>query len=759
MSKTKIGILSLIIAAALCLTAGLCFAFMPAGASSAISPSGVFTVSGGAERTDYNDMQAEQDYYLTYRLPADGASVNFQRNLALKWYGFAGEEGTGYTLASASEAKYFTLSLHFRDLNFQTFTLTMESTQMSQSKEGKTVNEIVFTNNDGALTAAANGSETVATIDVTDNQADVTIEFSENPSEVGYGDFVVTVNDQPAGEFTNIGLYYARYASSTSDTPILPLSFTAEGITGESGTSFEVRSLNGQSFLLTENNEITDDTAPVVVVNTEIKQFLMGDKNFLDSDNYTVIDVCSSSRTPTLHYYIQNPAEADAEADPPALTKGESGDYELTGYTEADTDQVFFEDDFKGTEGYISVAFELSDNNGNTMYSFYEWYVDSAAKSQPIDGRTYIVMLSPEDERVSSYPETSFYSVEKMPDSDYYTVSRESAADDYQAVVEAASKQADGTTSIQVGTGAYFYLPSLRPYVQDQNSGFTQLTFTIYYRTATSDTSTVSGSYDELSIEVAQEGTYQFRIVPTNRAGKAMFGYIETSEGSDQYEQVEITSDNVWECANLETFEFTVKYNGPSIEEAEDGDIGYRDLEYTVDDFEVIAVGTPKKEYTLFYFEVSGSSTPTLDQLREAIDNGTDDTLGTWREIAVYDTENEDASDNDYEWYRDESLSFIPQRIGIYKVTIEVSDFKTGDTPVQSYKLISIASDPDTVDVGGDPLEWLQDNVLSVVFLGIGVLCLIGIVVLLLVKPKDAAAVEAEKARKEEIRKKRENRK
>ena len=191
----------------------------------------------------------------------------------------------------------------------------------------------------------------------------------------------------------------------------------------------------------------------------------------------------------------------------------------------------------------------------------------------------------------------------------------------------------------------------------------------------------------------------------------------------------------------------------------EDGDIGYRDLEYTVDDFEVIAVGTPKKKYTLSYLEVSGTSTPSLSQVREAIENNTLDTLGTWDTIDIYDTENEDAPDNDYEWYRDDTLSFIPQRIGIYMVTIEVSDFKTGDTPVQSYKLINIASDPDTVDVGGDALEWLQDNVLSVVFLGIGVLCLIGIVVLLLVKPKDAAAVEAEKARKEEIRKKRENRK
>ncbi len=757
MSKTKIGILSLIIAAALWLAAGLCFAFVPAHAA-AVSPSGVFSLSGGAERTDYSDMQQGQNYYLTYKLPSDGASVNFQRNLALKWYGFENEEPEGgYTLDSTTEAKYFSLTLHLRDLNFQTFTMTMESTQMSQSKEGKTVNEIVFTNNNGTLTASVNGGASV-NIPVSDNTADIEIGLYEDTGKIGYGDFVVSINDEMrAGEFTNIGLYYARYASSSSDTPILPLSFTAEGV-AESGTSFEVRQLNGQSFLLTENNEINDDTAPVVVANTEIKQFLMGDKNFLDSDNYTVIDVCSSSRTPTLYYYIQNPAEADAEAAAPALTKGENG-YELTGYTEADTDQVFFENNFSGNEGYISVAFELSDNNGNTMFAFYEWYVDSAAKSQPIDGRTYIVMIAPDDERGTSYPDTKFFTVRESGDN--YTIIRNDEADDYQSAVDAASKQADGTTSIQVGTGAYFYLPSLRPYVWDDISGFHELTFTVYYRTASSDTATVSGAYDELSIQLTQEGTYQFRIVPTNRAGKAMFGYVEDGEsgGDTQYKQVEITTDNVWDCANLETFEFTVKYNGPSIEEAEDGDLGYRDLEYTIDDFEVIAVGTPKKKYTLSYLEVTGSGTPTLAQVREAMENGTIDTLGTWREIAVYDDENEDAADNDYEWYRDDSLSFIPQRIGIYKVAIEVSDFKTGDTPVQSYKLINIASDPDTVDVGGDALEWLQDNVLSVVFLAIGVLCLIGIVVLLLVKPKDAAAVEAEKARKEEIRKKRENRK
>ena len=52
-----------------------------------------------------------------------------------------------------------------------------------------------------------------------------------------------------------------------------------------------------------------------------------------------------------------------------------------------------------------------------------------------------------------------------------------------------------------------------------------------------------------------------------------------------------------------------------------------------------------------------------------------------------------------------------------------------------------------------------QNNILSVVFLGIGVLCLIAIVILLVVKPKDKAVLEAEKARQQELKEKRENRK
>ncbi|MFH7450916.1 hypothetical protein RA279_28745, partial [Pseudomonas syringae pv. tagetis] len=66
----------------------------------------------------------------------------------------------------------------------------------------------------------------------------ITISLSERSGEEGYGNFVVSVNGSEAGTFTNIGRYYAQYASASADTPITPLTFSAE-TDGE--VSFEVQ--------------------------------------------------------------------------------------------------------------------------------------------------------------------------------------------------------------------------------------------------------------------------------------------------------------------------------------------------------------------------------------------------------------------------------------------------------------------------------------------------------------------------------------
>lgn len=751
MSRKKIGILTLIVAFALCM-ALMCWGFLRTGAESSVSTSGIFTTSGGASTA--NDEYAEgTTRYLTYQMGdySDGSGdyVSLRKNVALKWYQFTDAEGNP-AVDGAHEEKYFSLTIGFANTDFDSFTVALESTQMSRTKDGKTVNEIVFKKNaGGSLEASVNGAQAVAVADSTN----IAITLEEVADSVGTGNFDVYIDraddSSPAGEFTNIGKYYAQYASASSDTPITPLSFRAE-VSGETAAKFSIKELNGQSFELDENNAVLDNVAPVLVVNSEIKQFVMGEE--LDFD-YVAIDVCSSTST-TNRYYYADTSDTDAEA--PSFS--EAG--EITGYETLDSDKRFFEDDFGGNSqgGTISVAIKLTDGNANSAYYFVEWYA-----SVLDDATEHLKVVNPES--IQSTPVTSFFAVAEDADNGYTVTQSEDAKADvaaYQEEVRKASRRTDETGaevgSIQVGTGAYFYIPSLKAYVSDDACGYTDMDFTVYYKTKSSDTQTTTGSYDDLKIELTSAGEYLFRVVPTNAAGKAQTGIFETSEGSGKYKAAEITSSNVWDAENLVTFSFTVSYEGPSVEDPEDDEIGYVDVVYTVEDFEIVALSGYKTQYSLYRFEFNaGAAAGSVNEIVAAEKEDGTNSLGTWVKINAKDdtlSDDDENNDNAYEWNPSSSLSFVPQEMGFYKVEVKVA---SANMPVvTSSKVINVTSEADVIPGG---TYWLQDNILSVVFLGVGVLCLIGIVVLLVVKPKDKAVLEAEKARKEELKQKREDRK
>lgn len=758
MSRKKIGILTLIVAFALCM-ALMCWGFLRTGAESSVSTSGIFTTSGGASTA--NDEYAEgTTRYLTYQMGdySDGSGdyVSLRKNVALKWYQFTDAE-TNPAIGGSFEERYFSLTIGFEEVNFDSFTVAVETTQMSQTKDGKTTNEITFTPNDaGSLDVTVNDTE-VGTITSDDfGSIKITLCESDEPAEVGNGTFFVDFEDAEGNPiasnmatFTNIGKYYAQYASSSADTPITPLTFKAEVADGNTA-KFSVLELNGQSFELDENNAVLDNVAPVLVVNSEIKQFVMGEE--LDFD-YVAIDVCSSTST-TNRYYYANTSDTDAEA--PSFS--EAG--EITGYETLDSDKRFFEDDFGGNSqgGTISVAIKLTDGNANSAYYFVEWYA-----SVLDDATEHLKVVNPES--IQSTPVTSFFAVAEDADNGYTVTQSEDAKADvaaYQEEVRKASRRTDETGaevgSIQVGTGAYFYIPSLKAYVSDDACGYTDMDFTVYYKTKSSDTQTTTGSYDDLKIELTSAGEYLFRVVPTNAAGKAQTGIFETSEGSGKYKAAEITSSNVWDAENLVTFSFTVSYEGPSVEDPEDDEIGYVDVVYTVEDFEIVALSGYKTQYSLYRFEFNaGAAAGSVNEIVAAEKEDGTNSLGTWVKINEKDdtlSDDDENNDNAYEWNPSSSLSFVPQEMGFYKVEVKVA---SANMPVvTSSKVINVTSEADVIPGG---TYWLQDNILSVVFLGVGVLCLIGIVVLLVVKPKDKAVLEAEKARKEELKQKREDRK
>ena len=123
-------------------------------------------------------------------------------------------------------------------------------------------------------------------------------------------------------------------------------------------------------------------------------------------------------------------------------------------------------------------------------------------------------------------------------------------------------------------------------------------------RTAVADTATASGSYDSLRIELVAEGRYEMRIVPTNSAGNAMVGEFEGGK------QADITTDNVWDATNLVSFSFTVSNTGPSIEQPDETEVGYVDVTYTFEDFEIVALEGYQTQYKLYFLELNDSASP-----------------------------------------------------------------------------------------------------------------------------------------------------
>ena len=693
----------------------------------------IFNSSNAENITEYSDAQTS---YLAYRLSSDSKSVTFRRNLALRW--FSPSEGD----ALVSEKNYFSLTLGFVNSNFGSFTVAMESSQFSMSKDEKTTNEVVFTKQaDGSLAVSVNGTESGVSVAAAD-MGKIEIAFSEDD---GCGNFTLTVNEEVAGAFTNIGRYYSRYASASATTPLTPLTFKAEGVTGD-GADFNVQELNGQSLAINESGDVQDNTPPALVVNNDIRQFFFGTKISLDT---LAIDVCNTSgiTTDEYYYYPGLNAETDPDDENATLTIGE-GDAARV-YAALDSDTLFFPETFGTNEPQISIAYSVTDGDNSANY-LIDW-------SAQVNGNGFIDVLDANE--VDDNPTTTFITYENG-----VLTENTDAIDEYtQAVKKASYKDGDEANgSIQVGEGAYYYIPAFKEYVQDNSCGYTDMEFTVYYRTdSSSSVQTVSGSYDELRIELTAEGRYQFRIVPTNSAGNAMVGIFASGpDDAVRYSEDDITTDNVFEAANLVTFEFTVQYTGPSIEKPEDDDdTGYVDATYTVEDFEIVGIsGSYTEHYRLYYFEAKDPTRGlTPSQLRTADENGTISELGEWKLINKYDDtldEDDENNDNDYSWNPDSSLSFVPQERGFYKVELIVTSDNLGAKTEAKY--IEIAADADVIR---GETYWLENNIWSLVFLGIGVLCLIGIVVILLIKPKDKAAANAESARKAELKEKRDKRK
>ena len=252
---------------------------------------------------------------------ADDAKAEYKQSMALEW------------MEGSSQKGYFSLELGFADFAFESFTVAIESEQKNITSNNKTTNKVTFTKSG----VSVNGGEEVAM-----SFSDVEITLAEGEES---GSYAVIVNGKNVGTFDNIGRKYAKYVSSSADTPIVPLTLSSKG----SGTVL-VKSLNGQSFALTDG-KIVDNAAPVFVVNEEVRSFLLG--YTIDFD-YVVLDVCDETTEKTLSCLQYGKEEATT----------------LTSTT------IIFETDVYDTyeAEFLNVTAKVSDDSDNEKEFDLAWY-------------------------------------------------------------------------------------------------------------------------------------------------------------------------------------------------------------------------------------------------------------------------------------------------------------------------------------------------------------------------------------------------
>ena len=278
----------------------------------------------------------------------------------------------------------------------------------------------------------------------------------------------------------------------------------------------------------------------------------------------------------------------------------------------------------------------------------------------------------------------------------------------YINAVKEATTSKDGKS---VALGTDFKLPSMKDLVSDNYVAYEDLTSKIYYRTINDSLSTSSDSF-----KLNYIGKYTFFVTFSDgeNAMEEKDFFIVNDEGKKElgkYGADFVFDFEIIDNADIEVdaFEFQGK--------------GYKGVEYKASKFIIDAEGCIVK-YQLFYNSNINAN---------AGDNG-------WVEIPKADLITDEKYDKDGFDYNavkevayNGELTFVPTRIGAYKIVCTAtSSFSERES--EDATIIKVESAPKVVEV---PSKWLENNLWSVIFLSVGTLCLIGIVVLLFVKPKD----------------------
>ena len=635
--------------------------------------------------------------------------------------------------------------------------------------------------------------------------SDIYIEFTGKYTEDFTGGYNVIVGNKTSaegafersveGKLKNVGGNYAKYSSS-STTPVYPLIFNTvfdKNDEGEKVSSDNVQmiifTLNGQGFKTEESgtgatNRVTDNKAPVLCLNKDVSYFKLNGK--LDID-YLVIDVLRSSPpTPTIKYYVlsEDQYEGKKDLDDKSLfgeTKSSdnvilSSDRNTYLPSEADLASTVFAPNYVvNDEGelvantqtekplcdlLVKVYLEIADLTGSSAEKadiFLDWYVDDAYLIN-INSTPFIAVAKEEYGVQYNYG----YGTEEELDN-WNTL-----VDEYQAKIDELAK------NLSAGSLSYLYLPSPESLFSDNVTSYTDMTFSIYYNHGSKQSSTNLSS-NNLSINITKEGTYVFTIYATDTAGNSMYYYEKAYEeealnedgtiksgyimlGDEYYEIVKFAASDIWTMLEdkdvrnkLPWFTFYAGYKGVEFKETPGKQsTAYVGTTYSSAKFDINGIsGSYTTTYKLYVFDsaryfkehnVIFSYDSFIDVMDGLFDNA--ETHIYFNEIpAVTETDTDYDKYKDYGW-SNSSTTFTPQEANtFYYIVAEVKDTGKITDPV-TCSLAVVATDAAS-ELRGES-DWLKNNVASIVLLSVAGASLIGIVLLIVIKPKNKEDVDVQ---------------
>lgn len=685
---------------------------------------------------------------------------------------------------------YFHMEIGFEELNFDKFVVTFETQQYSMTEDKKTVNYIIFLPAESGVKVLVTGEKDIAEskaedIDTSESvligSDHITIALSGGAQGV-YG--VEITNSEGFdlngakydGKFENVGKMYAKYVSSTTN-PVTPLSFAAD-MPDKEDDKAEVRArmviyeMNGQSFALNRNSEgetiqnpsrdinevddgdgkvhytggqVNDTTPPVLCLDKGLRYIAEGSEI---SFSYTAIDVLTQSPSLETGYFIltkEQAAAADFNPDDYTAEKlfrvvKDSDDQYVNlhanHYVPADVD--YNKDSFN--EGFVpnaalKIYLKLTDtasSGGQSTYVMLDWFVESEYLLT-INGNRYIAVAT-DDEGAHFNTESENW---------------KTLVEEYQAEVDKAAED------LRAGKDD-FYLPSLEKLISDNATAYSDMTYSIYYMVNGTKSSATGKNASALSIDLSSAGDYLFTVYANDSVSNKMWYLKESDMEGGEPETVEFGTDEIWTIYDdeelhdkLPWFTFSAGVSEISVEDPGEQDTAYVGTTYTGESFEIDGIST-SATYSLYRFnndlyKQRNGEVLTYQQFMEqkqTLFEG--DGRIYFTNIIALSSLDEDSEDYEefakYKWNAT-GRSFVPQdENSFYLIKCEVvsTQFPTIE-PVKAYMGIAASVTPRALE-GED--TWLQDNMVSIVLLAIAGVAFIGIILLLVIKPKEKGDVD-----------------